>query len=692
MQSQQGRTINPQDSDVVRTSTELVQTDIAVFDRTGRFVDGLRPEQFELRVNNRLREISFFERLKAGTASEEVQLAAARGQASRLPQSESSIAPLDRGRTLFFYLDDYHLSTASLNRVREMLLRFVVNEMSQNDEVAIITASGQLGFLQQLTAEKSVLRAAINKLRLRRLDVADSGRTPMTESDAAAINRYDRRVLDYFVEQLLKEMPTLRSRGPAIPSSQSRTQAETIVRERARSIVEQNAALSMSTLLGLEKFIRSTEMLSWRKLLFFVSDGFLLDDPGRPGYDIRRVSDAATRSGSTIYSIDARGLTSGVAKSSAKMAFDPTGRLASVDTGALSATQQPLQSLAVETGGRAFLGSNNFEGIIKQAVHETSDYYLLAWRPGKDDVSGGKFQTVEVTITNKPDLRVRLGHGFFAEGAPQLHTASRSTEARHKEGDASRVLEALRSPFPLRTLPVSLSLGYVDAPGKLISAMATVEVDKDALVSIGIGDTESTQLELVGTALNEEGGRVGDFQQSLTITPTAQLIVYTHQFQLPPGLYQIRVAAREARSRRLGTAMQWIDIPDLKAGGFSMSSLFLGEIDGGAMQSGKLAINADHRFRPSSRLGFLTYIYNAQYGAAPPDIALQLQILRDGLPVVTKPLIKLEAQDLPEPGRIPYGEAISLQDLPPGRYVLQLIAIDRIVRKTATQTAKFVIY
>jgi len=448
----------------------------------------------------------------------------------------------------------------------------------------------------------------------------------------------------------------------------------------------------MSTLLGLEKFIRSTEMLAWRKLVFFVSDGFLLDDPGRPGYDIRRVSDAAARSGSTIFSIDARGLTSGVAKSSVKMAFDPTGRLASVETGALSATQQPLQSLAVETGGRAFLGSNNFEGIIKQAVHETSDYYMLAWRPGKDDISGGKFQMVEATITNKPDLTVRLGHGFFAEGAPQPHPTSRSTESRHKERDANRVSEALHSPFPLRALPVSLSLGYVDAPGKLISAMATVEVDKDALVSIGIGETESTQLELVGTALNEEGGRVGDFQQSLTITPTAQLIVYTHQLQLPPGLYQIRVAALEARSRRLGTAMQWIDIPDLKAGGFLMSSLFLGEIDSGAMQSGKLAINADHRFRPSSRLGFLTYIYNAQHGATPPDIALQLQILRDGLPVVTKPLIKVEAQDLPEPGRISYGEVIFLQNLPPGRYVLQITAIDRIARKTATQTVKFVIY
>jgi len=42
-----------QDDDVIRINTDLVQTDIVVLDRQGRFVDGLKREQFELRVDDK---------------------------------------------------------------------------------------------------------------------------------------------------------------------------------------------------------------------------------------------------------------------------------------------------------------------------------------------------------------------------------------------------------------------------------------------------------------------------------------------------------------------------------------------------------------------------------------------------------------------------------------------------------------
>ena len=65
------------DADVVRIDTELVQTGVMVFDKEGRFVDGLTPEQFELRVDGKPVKLSFFDRVKAGTRSEEKQIAAA---------------------------------------------------------------------------------------------------------------------------------------------------------------------------------------------------------------------------------------------------------------------------------------------------------------------------------------------------------------------------------------------------------------------------------------------------------------------------------------------------------------------------------------------------------------------------------------------------------------------------------------
>jgi hypothetical protein len=52
---------NTQD-DVIRVSTELVQTGVTVVDKQGRFVEGLDRDQFELRVNGKEQPVAFFER------------------------------------------------------------------------------------------------------------------------------------------------------------------------------------------------------------------------------------------------------------------------------------------------------------------------------------------------------------------------------------------------------------------------------------------------------------------------------------------------------------------------------------------------------------------------------------------------------------------------------------------------------
>src|SRR3954470_4978285 len=65
--------------EVVKVNTELVQTDFTVFDKQGNFIDGLKNNQFVLKVEGKPREITFFDRMAAGSRSEEAQLAAARG-------------------------------------------------------------------------------------------------------------------------------------------------------------------------------------------------------------------------------------------------------------------------------------------------------------------------------------------------------------------------------------------------------------------------------------------------------------------------------------------------------------------------------------------------------------------------------------------------------------------------------------
>src|ERR1041385_1454491 len=153
-------TQKPQD-DVVRVYTELVQTDVMVFDKSGKFVNGLTPENFELRVDGKPRPIQAFEQIVAGS-NEESQLAAARGATT---VNLKRPVPLDRGRIVFFYIDDLHMDLSGVVAAKKVITTFIEKEMGQNDQAAIASATGQIGFLQQLTNDQMVLRTALDRVR-----------------------------------------------------------------------------------------------------------------------------------------------------------------------------------------------------------------------------------------------------------------------------------------------------------------------------------------------------------------------------------------------------------------------------------------------------------------------------------------------------------------------------------------------
>src|SRR5437016_12983847 len=90
--------------DVIRVNTELVQTDVMVFDKKGHFVDGLTGDQFALKVDNKPTSISFFERVTSGKENR------TRNPIAASSGSASSPAPMVvRGRTVIFFVDDLHL-------------------------------------------------------------------------------------------------------------------------------------------------------------------------------------------------------------------------------------------------------------------------------------------------------------------------------------------------------------------------------------------------------------------------------------------------------------------------------------------------------------------------------------------------------------------------------------------------------
>ena len=693
------------DEEVVRISTELVQTDVMVFDKSGKFVEGLKPEQFELKVDGQARPIVFFDRVQAGTVNEDAQLAAARGVKSA---AGGAVLPLDRGRTVIFFVDDLHLSTGSSLRLRKTLLRFIDEEIGQNDVAAVVSASGQVGFLQQFTDDKVVLRAAAERINARPYLVRDSDRPPMTEAHAIAIERRDPSVLSYFVDALLRENPGM-----------SAETAESLVRQRANTILAQSRGVAINTLASLRSAVRGSAALPGRKILFFISDGFMVEDRGGELRDwMRRVTDAAARSGVVIYSLDAEGLRTGAPDASSAASFDPSGRLSMTDFSETSLLQSPLFTLAGDTGGRALVNTNALGHAVAGALKETSLYYLLAWKPEAQAEGGSpKYRRVEVTVRDRPELSVIVRRGFFDTPPPEAAPHDKEKKKKNNKlevADASaqktpaperELQKALGAALPSSALPTMLSLGYVNGQSGFGLLTASVEVEHTAL-TYEPGEQPRATFDAVGIVLNDNGKPVNGFRQQLDVRPvpgadtSGDHVVFSAQMRIPPGLYQVRVATRDTRSGRVGSAMRWVEIPDFKPGTLTMSSLFIGERHSDVRPedlkpedlSHGVLLSVGRRFARTSWIRLTTFIYNAAPAAdSKPDVALQVQLFRDDQPVFTAPLVKVSTEGVADLSRLPYAAELALASFPSGRYVLQVTAIDRSAKTTATQRTSFVV-
>ena len=724
--AQQPQSTPGQSEDVVRVNTALVQTDVTVFDRRGTFVEDLKREQFVLKVDGKPREISFFEKIRAGSHSEEAQLAAARGNAISGNPGGTPI-PLDRGRTIFFFVDDLHVPATDIVSVRESLKRFVDRTMGQNDEAAIITTSGQVGFLQQLTDNKAVLRAAVGRITTRFQHSQDAERPAMSEYQAMLVQQNDSDVLDVFIDAILRDFPDI-----------PRQIAGDMVRQRASAMLQQSGMITTNTLAALEGLVKSTARLPGRKLVLFVSSGFLLDRNNSDAFDrLRRVTSAAASAGVVIYSIDARGLVASTVDLSGGVPFDPSGRLERASMGELGATQDGLNALARDTGGRAFFNTNALSAAVTTAVQESSVYYLLAWRPESEEQRSPRFRQIEVSVVGRPELLVRFRRGFGEVQPAQ-------TAAQPKRGKEPAVLKlpidelraTLRSLYPETALPVSLTLNFLNVPQRGSVLATSLKIATNRIGLEPVGGTQTAYIDIAAVILNDQGKVVSSFENRLTMKVNStdksappDSVAYNHFSPIKPGLYQVRVAARDEKEGRSGSGFQWIEIPDLESKTLALSTLIVGERKLGTEGAPRIdpskpgaekdpfdqvRLNIDHHFTRTSHLRFLTFVYNA-FAAKPvvptpespdngqsnapmiptsasgagPDLAIQVQVFRDNEPVITDPLHKVSIEGIADLSRVPYAAELTLDGLRPGRYVLQVTVIDRIAKTSASQRFAF---
>lgn len=686
--------------DVVRVETNLVQTDLMVFDKQGNFVGGLKPQQFEITVDGKPQPISFFEQVTAGSAKEQRQLAALR-QAQEAKTGGPPIAVNNRGRTIFFFVDDNHLSPDGLSRARTSLNRFIDEQMGDDDQVAIVSTSGQIGFLQQLTDNQTVLRTAASRLSYKRETEAYAGRTQITEGMASQVADYHNKALFAY---LLDSVKAEQQMGPGNRSGDHRVAAAYAALPMLANRISQINAISKLqasyTLEALESLIGASAGIPGRKLVIFLSDGFPFDPKNTQNHALlKRVTSAAARSGAVFYSFDMRGnyLSAGVDASSNGMA-DVSSRMAGVGASIEMSTREVLNILADDTGGRMIANSNRISDDIGRAVRESGDYYLLAWTLAPEQMSSARVR-VKISVKDRSDLKVRMrSDSVFTSGAPAPSKPTAKGNPAPPPEPEAELLTALGSNYSHRQIPLLLSTGYVSGTDGLTLKLS-MQIDRNALtVNPAATGPEPARLDVIGAAIDDRGVIVS-FKQTVSLNPSSSgpvdPVIWNQQLKVPAGLYQVRVAVRESTTGRTGTAQQWIEVAAPADGKLAVSSIFLAERapevvrEGAAKGPSPVIVDVDHKFNHASVLRFQTYVYNAaQAPGNPPDVWLEAKVLRNGQSVLA-----LSPNQLPVTGSaaLPYWAEIGLDQLAAGRYVLQLSATDRRAGSTAAQRIKFTV-
>jgi hypothetical protein len=309
--------------------------------------------------------------------------------------------------------------------------------------------------------------------------------------------------------------------------------------------------------------------------VFVISDGFYLTDTKTGSIDkIKRVTDAAGRAGVVIYTLDARGIVSDSIDIVNNKPIDSKGMLVGASMGEISASQDGLNALAADTGGQALLNTNlPMHQWVQKVLDETSNYYLLAWKPDNEEQKRGKFKHIDVSIVGRPDLKVRLRTSYFKSAALPLLTTKKKSEkdpAKARDDDMRIVID---TPVSQREIPTEVDLRFVQMPGFGTRVVATISIDDAALTFEPTEGKSSADVDIGGILYDDKGKPIDSFVGRLRIFPKSSIAagsgtrekrsIYRFSTLVPGGLYQVRVGIRDLKSSRLGSAMDWIKVPKI---------------------------------------------------------------------------------------------------------------------------------
>jgi len=681
---------------VLRITVNLVQVDAVVTDSKGRQVTDLKADDFEILEDGRPQKITAFSYVATASPTVSTSVKAANERSPGAPSPPPvRLKPDQVRRTIVLMVDDLGLSFESTAYVRRALKKFVDEQMQEGDLVAIIRTRAGMGALQQFTADKRILYAAIDRTRWYPMGRGGIGAFAPLGSDP---------------------IERARSQRPGPPGSQRQTDRAETFRDQQTFEEARDENFMIGTLGAVNFVLRAVRDLPGRKAVILFSDGVPLFLRGQSRSRIvdamRRLTDLANRSAVLIYTVDARGLQT-LSLTAADNPYLDSGAPVELSDALSERHQEYFESqagldyLAQQTGGFFIHDSNDLNWGIRRVLEDLSGYYLIGYKPEESDfqAEGGRrsFHKIRVKVKAK-GLHVRSRTGYFGvpdeESRPVYSTRSEQLGA------------ALTSPFSSGDLKLRLTCLFSEVPkiGAVVRALLYIDA-RELTYTEEPGGGRKAILDVAAFAFGEQGAVVDSSDRAFTIQlsdneyQTALKSGFLYTLDVPlrkPGAYQMRIAARDAPSGKVGSASQFVEVPDVRQHRLALSGIILngarpkdsGAVAGqpeeqyGIAGAGTPAVRV---FRPGETIRYAYVIFNARVDgkSGRTDLETQLSLYRDSRLIHTGPLTMFAEPEKTDVSRLVASGTLRLSNkFEPGEYVVQVIARDKLAPeklRTASQ-------
>ena len=664
-----------QDLTTFKTTTKLVVVDVFVKAKNGKAIDNLKKEDFTLLENGKPQEISVFEfqRIEEATAAAPAAAPAPAPAATSAPAPARpdtiNVATPGRvqykdKRLLVLFFDFSSMQPPEQIRAQQSALKFLTEQMTASDMVAIMTLGASVQVVQDFTDDRDRLTRVIKGFH-----IGDSSELAI-EADTGD------------------------------PNSGEYTGAAFIADETEFNIFNTDRKL-----MGLQTAVKMLAPLPEKKALIYFSAG-IPKTGTENNSQIESTVNAAVRANVSFYPVDARGLVALAPGGDASKAAPRgtalfTGQAITQQKTKFNDQQETLFTIAEDTGGKALLDSNDLTLGIQQAHQDLGSYYVLGYYDS-NTANDGKYRRLQINLPKSYQAQLDYRSGYFA--AKEFAKSSSSDREQQLQ-------EALLLGDPVTDLPLALEINYFRLVGDHFFVPVAIKIAGSEIVLSRRGAGDTTDFDFVGQVTDARGRVVQTVKDNIKVKMgegatqlASRNIQYDTGFSLTPGKFRLRFVVRENQTGKMGTFETDFTVPNVNADqkNLRLSSVVwsgqrqpVAEAVGAGANQQLLAnhplVSEGQKLIPSITRALSIrqnlYVYFEVYdpGQMPatkkPNVMATVSFYRQGKKAFESAPVQLSALAGKRAGTLPVQFQVPLGKFKPGRYTAQVSVIDEASRK-----------